>query len=324
MSPLSIGFDIGGSNLRAGLFQGANPTPISVHSEAVGDARRPKELCQRIARICEQLLAPHKGIPCPVGIAFAGMLRGEDGFVVNSPHYGWHDVAFGAQLREVNLGKNYSYVVNDVNAAAYAEWLVGGRESCDDLLAVFIGTGIGAGIVCGGKLLIGSSNTAAELGHIKVVLGPEARRCACGQRGCLEAYAGGKAIEIRVREELRTAKSLATALAGKYTKLHPGHIDSAAQQGDSYALKLLSELSPMLGLALANAITLLNPRTLVLGGGVLSNTPFFKTQICQAIRAYTNPPAYARLQIIDATLGDWAGAFGAAQLAVQQSRISPR
>ncbi len=323
--------DIGGTHLRAGLYAltagrpERAPSAIASLREKVGDERSPEALCSRIAAIVKTLCAEAKvpddiGPDIPLGIAFAGMMSGHEGHVANSPHFGWRDVPFGEYLR-AELGKDSIVILNDVNAATFAEFEINPKSERNDILCLFVGTGIGAGAVCGDQLLLGATNTATELGHVKVAWGEDARPCACGRRGCVEAYAGGVALQSRARRELADdSGSLVVKLAGgDASTIHPGHIDKAAAQGDRYALNLYKEIAPLLGVALANAVTLLNPDTVVLGGGVLDNAPVFKEQFLGHFRELVNPAALIGLSIRDARYVDSAGMLGAALFALQSS-----
>ena len=320
MSQVAIGIDLGGTNLRAAVF-GSLPNsaePVLVHRESVGDDRSPEAIVSRLGTLIPELLqrAELGGLCIPVGIGFAGMLSGHDGHVANSPNFGWRNVALGTMLR-ARLGERYKVgIYNDVNAITYGEFTLGAGRGSSDILAVFVGTGIGAGAVCGNVLLQGANNTATELGHTKVVIDADALQCSCGLKGCVEAYVGGKLLQERARRDLDSwASSAAVELAGGVQNVHPGHLDAAAAEGDEYALELYSEVSPMLGLAIANAVTLLNPGCLVLGGGVFSRTPVLRDFVLAAFETAVNPPAREGLQIAMAELGDTGGLVGSALLA---------
>lgn len=317
-----IGIDIGGTNIRLALYappptEGATATPIARMREEVGDVRAPEAVCDRLRDLCATLLAD-AGVagPVPVGIGFAGMMRGTDGTVALSPHLGWRNVPFGAMMRE-RLGAPVA-VDNDVNVITYGEWKAGAGRGVDDLLAVFVGTGIGGGMVAAGRLVPGASGCAGEIGHSKVIFTADAQPCACGLRGCVEAYAGGTYVQRRIRAELAGgARSRAVELAGGDPgAVNPGHLDAAAAEGDDYALALYEEIAPLLGAVLANAVTLLDPARLVLGGGMLSRTPVFRAQVLTAFDIAVNPPSAAELEVVDAALGDDAGLVGGALLAI--------
>lgn len=319
---LTIGVDIGGTNFRAALYRNLEeatgaPTPIRQRRELIGEDRAPEALVDRLVAAIAELSA-NETATIPVGVGFAGMLRGHEGFVTRSPHLGWRDVDLGALLRERLPAGSPISIYNDVNAVTFGEHALGAGVGARDVLAVFVGTGIGGGIVAGGRLVDGADNCAAEIGHTKVVIGESARPCQCGLRGCVEAYAGGADLQRRAREELAGgAVSMATRLAGGPERVNPGHLDAAAADGDEYALALYEEVAPLFGLALANAVTLLNPSHLILGGGVLSRTPIFRELSLAAMQVAVNPPAAATLSVVPAKLGDDAGLVGSALLAAR-------
>jgi len=321
---LAIGIDLGGTNLRAALYAGiddARQTDASAlvtlaeASSKVGESRDPTTVVRRLGEQVRELKAAAGNSTIPVGIGFAGMLEGKGGFVVNSPHLHWNDVPFGRLLRE-ELADERVGVFNDVNAVTFAEYTLGSGARADDVLAVFVGTGIGGGLIAGGQLIEGATGCAAEIGHTKVVIDESARPCACGLRGCVEAYVGGHYLQRRARGELAGgARSLAVSIAGGIEKVNPSHLDKAAARGDDYSLDLFAEVAPLLGTVLANAVTLLNPSHLILGGGMLSRTPVLRDHVECALEVAINPPAAKQLTIVDAALGGRAGTVGAALLA---------
>jgi glucokinase len=308
-----VGVDIGGTNFRLAVFRG--PTAVAEHREPVGSPRDPVTIAERIAaRVTE--LAPGAA---PVGVGIAAMLGPGDDFVSCSPHLGWRDVAFGALLRDRLPGRTIA-VYNDVNAITYGEWLMGAGRGATDLVAVFVGTGIGSGIIADGRLIEGARKAGAEVGHVKVVLDDNARPCNCGLSGCVEAYVGGAYLGRRVRDDLEHgARSLIADLAGGAEPIGAAHIDQAATRGDPYARQLWHEVAPLLGASLANLCTTLNPQRLILGGGVLANAPTLRGMAVDACRRYINPPALAGLDIVDAELADRAGVVGSALLVQRPS-----
>lgn len=330
MEDISIGFDLGGTNIRAAVFRALDPKdgaagatePIAILREEIGSLRSPEAIVKRVAVMVARLLeeAELGALTIPVGIGFAGMLRGHEGAVAKSPNYGWYDVELGKMLRD-RLGERYAVsVYNDVNAICYGEYAFGAGIGAEDILAVFVGTGIGAGAISSGTLLEGSNNTATELGHTKVIVDSNARVCACGLKGCVEAYIGGHALQSRARRELSSGIiSEATRLAGFADRVNPGHLDTAAAMGDDYALDLYAEVAPLLGLVIANAVTLLNPRRLILGGGMLSRTPVLREHVLASFEVAVNPPAHENLEIVETQLGDRAGLLGSALLASRRA-----
>jgi glucokinase len=143
-------------------------------------------------------------------------------------------------------------------------------------------------------------------------------------RGCLEAYVSGVNLQKRVREELGAggARARAVELAGSVERVHPGHLDEAARAGDPYADRLWREVSAFIGVALANAVTVLNPSRLVLGGGVYQGAPELRRRALAVFESAVNRPSLEGFAIVDTTLGDSAGVLGAAALIAEQGSHS--
>lgn len=328
MSALTVGVDIGGSNVRIAVYRdlvpgtGVSPEPVARVREPVGEDRSPEAIADALNERIGAVLAPladELSIDAgeiPIGVGIAAMLR-VDGTVANAPNLGWREVAFLDLLR-VRLGAQRRVgLYNDVAAITYGEWRCGAGVGADDVLVVFVGTGIGSGLVAGGQLIHGASGCAGEIGHVKVVYGDDARLCGCGRRGCVEAYVGGACLQARVRAELAEgAQSAAVRLAGGDPRaVHPGHLDAAAAEGDRYALDLYAEIAPLLAVAVGNAVTVLNPARLILGGGVISRTPVLREHFETALELAINPALLAPLKLVEPVLGDDAGMVGSALMA---------
>jgi glucokinase len=317
---ISVGIDLGGTNLRAAAFDG--DVIVGHHRELVGEPRDPATVVAAVARVVEQL-APGGAT---VGVGIAAMLRDRRGTVANSPHLRWRDVPFGALL-ETRLGSRYSLgVYNDVNAITWGEVCAGAARGCRDVLGVYVGTGIGAGVVCDGRLVEGATNCAGELGHSKVRWDERAAVCACGSRGCIEAYVGGSYLQRRIVRELsdKKARSSALAYAGGVEHVTASHVDRAAAEGDDWALGLWSELAPLLAIALGNAVAVLNPERIVLGGGVIARCPTLFELVAAALEVAAPAASLEALGargIVAAELGDDAGLVGAARL-VAAARVN--
>ncbi|CAN5909073.1 ROK family protein [soil metagenome] len=308
-----LGVDLGGTNFRVASFGPDLGTPISVVKEEVGEPRDLATIVERIATTAERL-APQG--PVTLGVGIAAMLRDREGTVANSPHLRWRDVAFGRLLAN-RLGDRFSIgVYNDVNAVVWGESVAGAARGCRDVLGVYVGTGIGGGVIAGGQLVEGATNCAGEIGHAKVRWDDDAAPCACGQRGCVEAYIGGSYVARRIQEELAAgAKSSAIALAGGVEQVNPGHVDQAAGEGDEWALGLWTELAPLLAVVLGNALAVLNSERLVLGGGLLGRTPVLYEMVETTLLLAAPVATSERLVVVRAELGDDAGLVGAAALA---------
>jgi glucokinase len=312
----AIGVDLGGTNLRAAIVDTATQLGVLEDERKVLlPGTGPEQVVEILVREATELSGD--GPPMPIGIGIAAMLKGDSGIVVNSPNLGWRDVDLRGML-ERRLPGHRIVIANDVQAIAYGEYRFGAGAGAQHLLCIYAGTGIGGGIIAGGRLLTGASGMTGEIGHSKVVWGPGARLCGCGQRGCIEAYASGKNLAARMREELAAGeRSLAVELAGgDPTKVHAGHLDDAAERGDAYALRLYAEIAPLFGQVVANAVTLLNPQRVIFGGGVLWGAPVLRGLVLDAYRSLVNAPSGKACEIVEAKLGEAAGILGAASLAV--------
>jgi glucokinase len=317
MTNVRIGVDLGGTNLRVAAF-GDGIEPLLVRREQVGAARAPEPMVERLAAIIDEVRA-ELGVGdrvVPVGIGVAAMLSDRLGTVANAPNLRWFGVPFGRMLAARLGAFSPLGVYNDVNAITWGEFQRGAAIGSRDALAVYVGTGIGGGLVVNGELVEGATNTAGEIGHTKVRWDDKAAPCECGSRGCLEAYVGGASVLRRIRAELAAgAKSQAVELAGSADVVTPGDVDRAAALGDEWALGLWAELGPPLGVVLANAVAILNPSVLVLGGGMLSRTPVLRDHALAALTVAAPVASMEALTVKDPVLGDDSGLVGASLLA---------
>lgn len=308
----TIGVDLGATNLRAALVD--LDAAVLVAEERVKlDDRSPEAVATRLVELVRAVGGEG---PVPVSIGVAAMLRGFTGIVENAPNLGWRGVDFATLVAE-RLGRRVE-LHNDVGAITFGEAAFGAARGARDVLCVFLGTGIGGGLIVAGRLSSGSSHLAGEIGHTKVIRG--GRPCGCGSRGCIEAYAGGRNLAERARGEVAQGLSPATlALAGEARQVHGGHVDEAARRGDPWANALLDEIAPLLGQVLANAVTLVNPARVVVGGTVWQGMPQLRERALVAYRELVNPPSGAATSVVTATLGDNAGLLGNAALAAGMS-----
>jgi glucokinase len=312
----TIGVDLGGTNLRVALVDTAGEKPrLDQERKIALEDTRPERVADAIGQAVREV-EDEAGAAAAIGVGLAGMLRGGTGIVENAPNLGWRDVDFGGLLAARVPGRKV-VLANDVNAITWGEHRYGAGMGAADVLCIFAGTGIGGGLVAGGRLVEGTTGIAGEIGHTKVVVGPTARACGCGQRGCIEAYAGGRLLSERARAELRVGgRSLAVELAGGDPEaVHPGHLDAAAAEGDPYAVALWDEIAPLFGLVIANAVTLLNPARVIVGGGVLWGAAELRRRALDAYDTLVNAEAGKVCRIVEAALGDAAGILGAAAIA---------
>lgn len=288
---------------------------LTSQTEALTEAQRGPAAVLEILRGTVASLVDDLDDLASIGVACAGQIHPETGAVVQAANLGWRNVPLAATLASA-FGVPVS-VENDVRAAAWGEFRFGVHRAAGSLLAVFVGTGVGSGAVLDGRLWRGAGNAAGELGHTQVVVG--GHLCACGARGCLEQYVSGTGFRRRLREAL--AAGVKTRL-GELTEDEPDALDAtmvaaAANSGDEFARALWTDATRYLTQAVANAVTLLNPQVLILGGGLFEALPELFDGVAGGILTATTELARGSLSIERARLGDWAGVLGAAALAAQ-------
>src|SRR5512145_252737 len=205
MPPLALGVDLGGTNARAAVVDTDSGEIVAAHKEPLRD-RAPSRVVEVVSHALREAASAAGVDPArsrSVGVGVAGQCLGASGVVLNAPNLGWRDVAFGDMLRAA-VGVPVR-IANDLSVAAWGEKRFGAAKGLSDVVLVFVGSGVGAGLILGGRLHEGAQGVAGEFGHLKVrPARPEAapRRCGCGETGCLEAYTSGVNVAARVREEI--------------------------------------------------------------------------------------------------------------------------
>jgi glucokinase len=236
------------------------------------------------------------------------------GVVRSAPHLPLAEFALADELAG-RLGVPV-VVDNDATCAAWAEWRLGAARDRSDVVVVTLGTGIGAGIVSGGRLMRGAHGFAGEVGHM--IVDPDGPPCPCGQRGCWERFASGSALGAAARKaaaagELPRVVDLA---GGDAAAVQGEHLTAAAADGDGPALEVLGRFAWWLGLGLANLANAFDPEAFVMGGGVLEAGPLLLPPTRDAFAALVEAADHRpEVPIVLAELGDRAGAIGAAGLA---------
>jgi glucokinase len=287
---------------------------LGKHRHPTAAKRGADAVLDRISRCVRECFSTDFARIAGMGIGVAGQVEPGTGSVQFAPNLEWTDVPVAARIRAA-LGIPV-VVTNDVRAATRGEWVAGAGVGADDIVVLFVGTGVGGGVVSAGRLLTGASNTFGELGHVPVVVG--GRRCRCGGIGCVEAYAGGWAIGERARELVASDPDAGAGileLAGSTDRITAETVTAAYRAGDSAARALVEDVGAHLGAAATGFVNGLNPRRLILGGGVVHGLPELAEWVEQTVRARALPAATAELEVRLAALGSAAPAIGAAALA---------
>jgi glucokinase len=248
-----------------------------------------------------------------IGVGAAGMVDFAAGVLRYAPNLAWSEVPIRDLLSE-RTGLP-CVVDNDANVAAWGEYRFGAASGYRHVLAVTVGTGIGGGIVADGKLFRGAHGFAAEIGHI--IVEPDGPPCGCGNRGCWEQVASGRALDRLARAEVgRDPAGRIAALVGG-AEASGRHVSEAARQGDPAATGIFAIVGRRLGEGIAGLVNVLDPEVVIVGGGVAEEGAVLlepaRAAFLEAVEAPEHRP---QVPILAATLGNDAGAIGAAALAL--------
>ncbi|MGP1718321.1 MAG: ROK family protein [Methylophilus sp.] len=301
---LRLGLDVGGTNLRLGVFSGLTlleETRFQANYSAICKQDAPEQAWQKILQVTAEAIQPllekYPDIQA-IGIGFPGFINPHTGVLAQSPNF--------PGLRDVNLGKNLSQILkrqvlvaNDGNAAAYGEYCLLGRPA-GGLLYAGLGTGIGGGLVTGGQVWAGAHGYALELGHL--IVEPGGPECGCGNYGCVEQYASATAI----------GKSYAR-LTGK--QLTSFDVAALATQGDTQARGVFQLAGEKLAQAIALTLNIVDVEHVVIGGGVVSSWPLMQESFTNRLQTDLIPVLRDKVKIHLSSSGDNAGILGAALLA---------
>jgi glucokinase len=307
---MRIGIDIGGTKIIAGIVDEKGsvihskriPTEIAKGYEGIRD-----DIVILIEDIIQGAGVQKENIE-QIGIATAGQIEKESKKILFSPNLGWHNVALRDDLEEATGLR--THIENDVNAATYGEWRFGLKGVPKDVLGVFIGTGIGGGLIFDGKLYRGFSNVGAEVGH--TILNPYGYPCNCGNSGCFEAYCGGWYIVERVKKMIQEGYKgkIGDIIDGNIANLHAGTIEEAYLLGDELCVSVWQEVIEYLGAGIASLVNLLNPEIVVLGGGVIYGTKHLIDDMKVVLTKRAMTESLKGLRIEKAKLGEESALLG--------------
>ena len=311
---LTIGVDIGGTKLLAGVVDEQGQVLTTQRRDT--PARNPEASIDAIASLIEELRDAVPDDIEAVGVGVAALVDADRARVVFAPNLGWPGVGLADLLTE-RTGLS-TVVENDANAAAWGEFRHGAGRDMDDVVVVTVGTGIGGGLILGGRLRRGAHGMAAEIGHIIMV--PDGRLCGCGRRGCWEQYASGSALVRRARELASDRRDEAHVLLslgdGSPEGIRGRNVTEAARLGDPVALDAFSEIGDWLGRGMADLTDVLDPEAYIIGGGVSDAGALLvdpaRAEHSALVMRYGDREV-PRVQV--AELGNMAGLVGAADLA---------
>jgi glucokinase len=315
-APYLIGVDLGGTKILSGLFDPAFNCVGQMKLSTKAN-RGPDEVIERIARCvrdvvdeCDLSMKQIRGI----GVGAPGAVDTQDGKVIFAPNLGWKDLPLKKELeKELEVPV---FIENDCKLHTLGVHEVEFKGKPKYMIGIFLGTGIGAGLILDGKPYLGANGTAGEVGHMVIdINGPE---CGCGNRGCFEALASRRAIFRTIQAAVKKGQeTILTDMLGKDLEdLRSGDLRKAIRRGDKFVERVVEQAAEYTGIAVGNLINLFNPELIVLGGGIMEQ---LENEMIPIIEKTAKKRALAGttkgIEIVATRLGDDAGITGGAVLA---------
>lgn len=305
--------DIGGTHLRAGWFPAAVSTKDGSVSrvipvkKAAWSGRTAESDLQDLEAMLSDCLTEW-GPPQAVGVSIAAMLSPDQSRVVSWPNRPWwQDVDLADRLKRL-VGAPVR-LEDDAAAAVLGECVAGAAQGRADVFMVTVGTGIGGGVVSGGRLLRGAHGWAGDFGHLRMTTtGP---RCSCGRIGCLQAWASGPALLRAAQESTEAAR------------LSPDAIFAAIRKREPWTRAAVDQAVGWLALGIANVVRLLDPEIVVIGGGVAQSIPAFAEMLQEAVHQELGAHPAKNIEVVLSNLGDDAGLYGAFSLHFEDKWRNP-
>jgi len=320
-SDLFVGVDLGGTKILAGVF-GPQLRLLQTAKLSTKSSRGFGSVVDRIARCVRDAVDEAdmslKQVQA-IGIGAPGAVDSETGEVIFAPNLQWKDAPLRKELeKQLEIPV---FVENDCTACTLGVHEVELKGRTRNLLGVFLGTGIGGGLILDGRVHRGFNGTAGELGHMVLQVGGP--KCGCGNNGCFEALASRTALFREIQQRVKAGeKTVLTEMLGDgLADLKSGDLRKALRKGDKLVEKVVESAAEFTGIAIANLINILNPEVVVLGGGVIDALEDeMMSIITETALDYAMPGTIKGVEILASKLGDNAGITGAAVLARSRHR----
>jgi glucokinase len=316
-----VGVDLGGTKILAGVFDTSFNCLARIKISTKPE-RGPDGVIERIAR-CVRDAVDESDLSMKqirgVGVGAPGAVNTEEGRVIFAPNLDWKDVPLKKEL-EKHLDLPV-FIENDCKQNTLGVYDAEFKSKPRYLIGVFLGTGIGAGVIIDGKPYLGFNGSAGEVGHMVLdVDGPE---CSCGNRGCFEALASRRAIFRTIQSAVKKGQDtvLVEMLGKDLDDLRSGDLRKAIRQGDKFVEKVIEQAAEYTGIAVGNLINLFNPQVIVLGGGIIEQLEHEMLPIIEKVaKAHALPGTAKGIDIVATRLGDDAGITGGAVLALRATK----
>ncbi len=302
----AIGIDIGGTNIRGGMIDNIGNVYNCIKIP-IGKTKNYEEVKKKLVWLINEIVEINKitlddikgiGIGCP------GLINADKGIVIKSPNL--QDFKSIPLAYDISKKINKKVLIeNDANVFALGEYYCGSGRNSESMICITVGTGIGGGIILNGNLWRGFSGIAGEVGHI--IIKENGAKCGCGVKGCMEQYTSATALVNKAKQAI--IKGEKTSLSLK--NLTAFEIYKAAKNNDFVAKKIVNNAIHHLGLGLAALVNILNPETIIIGGGVAEAGNFFLKSLENEIKKMAYTLTTYNLKIFKSSLGDKAGIIGA-------------
>lgn len=314
MSKYTIGIDLGGTTMTAGLVNDSFEI-VGKITWATQLPRPAEDLEKALADLCKRVAADNK-VPFDqveyVGIGTPGSVNFTTGVVGYNTNFNYYDWNLGPDMEKL-LGCKV-YVENDANAAAFGEYIAGGAKGYNDAVIVTLGTGIGSGIILGGKILRGFNFAAGEMGHTVIV--KDGRLCNCGRRGCWERYASSRALTEDTKEAMRqNPENVMWKMVRDIDHVNAKLAFDAMEAGDTLAKQVVDTWMEYVGCGVANVVNTFEPEVVCIGGGVSNQGETLLAPVRAYVEKETHNITTGKAPEIRAcVLRNDAGVIGAAAL----------
>ncbi|MBU3191838.1 ROK family protein [Clostridium bowmanii] len=313
MNKFIIGIDLGGTNIKAAIFNLDLQLMVEIRSPTQAH-KGPVHVINNIKQVIEDMLErlniTGESIYC-MGLGIPGLLDPKQGISFFSPNFpGWENIHV---VNELN--KQFAFPIfidNDVRVNLYGEWRFGAGLNIKNLILITLGTGLGSGIVVDGKVLYGATSSAGEIGHMNMYR--EGRPCKCGSSGCLGRYVSANGMVNTFIKKLNDGrKSIVEEwINHDNNNIQASMISEAYDLKDDLSIEVMHETGQILGFGLANVINLFNPEIIIVGGGMSYAADRLLNTVRETIRNHSLKISSQVCKVVQAKLGDCGGMIGAA------------
>ncbi|HOE10206.1 MAG TPA: ROK family protein [bacterium] len=310
-----LGIDLGGTKILAAVVD-PDGKVLSRSKRKTKSEKGPADVLDRMAA-CAREAVEEAGLQmsdiASAGVGAPGPLDPIRGIIIDTPNLKFVDVHLKDEL-ESRISVPV-FVDNDVNVGTYGELVYGAARGVQDVIGLFVGTGLGGGVIINGRLHHGFSLNGGELGHM--ILDPDGPVCGCGNRGCLEAFSSRTAIQREIEFAIRAGKSsiIHELVKGDMSQITSSVLKKAFEANDPVVEKVLKTACEYLGIAVGSLLNILSPEVVVLGGGVVEALPeLFVKQVRKKAFKIAFPICCKNVRVVASELGDDAVILGAAAL----------